>query len=163
MTVTRFASVSNAIRRGPLGGVWLFAWVFVAQVGHLAEHISVAIQGRALLGREFDSELSHLLFNSAIALLAVLLVTAYPRNPWAYPLLVISVLHAIEHVYIFHLYVQTGVASGPGLFGLGGAIGIIPLQRIDLHNVYNGVEVIFVGLGLWHEAEMALISEQLRA
>jgi len=90
-------------------------------------------------------------------------VTAYPRNPWVYPLLVISILHAIEHVYIFHMYVQTGVTSGPGLFGLGGAIGILPLPRIDLHNVYNGVEVILLGLGVWHETEMTLIPEQLHA
>jgi len=51
----------RAIRAGPLVGRWLFAWVFLAQLGHLIEHISVAIQGKALLGSQFDSELSHLL------------------------------------------------------------------------------------------------------
>ena len=149
----------RAIRDGPLAGRWLFAWVFLAQLGHLIEHISVAIQGKGLLGSQFDSELSHLLFNGAIAVISILLVLVYPRNPWVYPLLVLSIFHGIEHVYIYRQFLETGVTNGPGLLGRGGAIGLIPLERLDLHNVYNGVELILMTLGIWNETEIMLEKE----
>lgn len=145
---------------GPLRGRWLFALVFMAQLGHLGEHIAVAIQGKALLSPQFDSELSHLLFNGAIAVVSILLMLVYPRNPWVYVLMVLSVFHGIEHVYIFNEFVKTGVSNGPGLLGLGGAFGVIPLDRLDLHNVYNGFEVIFLTLGLWDEIEGELAHEE---
>jgi hypothetical protein len=145
---------------GPLAGRWLFAWVFLAQLGHLIEHISVAIQGHGLLGSQFDSEISHLLFNGAIAILSIALVLVYPRNPWVYPLVVLSIFHGIEHVYIYHQFLQTGITNGPGLLGRGGAIGIIPLERLDLHNVYNGFETIFMVLGFWAETEVLLEGEE---
>jgi hypothetical protein len=151
----------RAIRSGPLAGRWLFAWVFMAQLAHLIEHISVAIQGRALLGSQFDSELSHLLFNNAIAILSVVLVLVYPRNPWVYPLVILSIFHGIEHVYIYDQFLKTGASNGPGLFGAGGAIGVIPLDRLDLHNVYNGFEMILMVLGFGHETEVLLASEEV--
>jgi hypothetical protein len=150
----------QTVRKGPLAGRWLFAWVFLAQLGHLIEHISVAIQGKGLLGSQFDSELSHLLFNGAIAVLSVVLVLVYPRNPWVYPLVVLAMFHCIEHVYIYDQFLKTGIVDGPGLLGRGGAIGVIPLDRLDLHNVYNGFEVIFLTLGLWHEIEGELSREE---
>src|SRR6266571_3873810 len=146
-----YLRILSAMRSGPLAGRWLFAWVFLAQLGHLIEHISVRLQGRGLLGASFDSELSHLLFNGFIAIVSLVLVLVYPRNPWVYPLALLTFFHGIEHVYIFDQYLRTGQANGPGLLGRGGAIGIIPLDRIDLHNIYNGVEVILMVLGLQHE------------
>jgi hypothetical protein len=151
-----YQSFVAGLRRGPFQGRWLFAWVFMAQLGHLIEHISVAIQGRGLLGSQFDSELSHLLFNGAIAVLAVVLVIVYPRNPWVYPLMMLSVFHGVEHVYIYHQFLETGIVAGPGLLGRGGAIGVIPLDRLDLHNLYNGVEMILMVLGFWNETEILL-------
>lgn len=148
------------LRAGPLAGLWLFAWVFLAQLGHLVEHIAKAIAGQGLLGPSFDSELSHLIFNGAIALLAVVLLVGYPHNPWVYPLAVISVLHGVEHVYIFEQHLRTGLTDGPGLLGLGGAIGVIPLQRLDLHNVYNGFEMILIVLGFWNETESLLAQKE---
>lgn len=157
---SRFFDLAIAhLQRGPLEGRWLFAWVLLAQFGHLIEHISVAIQGRGLLGPTFDSELSHLLFNGAIAIVSVVLVLVYPRNPWVYPLMLLSILHGIEHVYIFEQFLRTGVTNGPGLFGVGGAIGVIPLERLDLHNVYNGFETILMVLGVWHETTQILLTE----
>jgi hypothetical protein len=134
--------------------------VFLAQLGHLIEHISVAIQGKGLLGAQFDSEASHLVFNGAIAVLSVVLVLVYPRNPWVYPLVVLSIFHGIEHVYIYDQYLRTGVTNGPGLLGRGGAIGLIPLDRLDLHNVYNGLEMILMTLGFWHETNLSQPEEQ---
>jgi len=147
------------LQSGPLHGRWLFAWVLCAQLGHLVEHISVALQGRGLLGPSFDTELSHLLFNGLIALVSLVLVLVYPRNPWVYPLALLSLLHGIEHVYIYEQFIRTGVSNGPGLFGVGGAFGVIPLERLDLHNVYNGVEMILIVLGFWHETTLIVLSE----
>src|SRR6266511_3898578 len=93
-------------------------------------------------------------------LLAIVLVLVYPRNPWVYPLVVISILHGIEHVYIFEQFTRTGLTNGPGLLGLGGAIGVIPLDRLDLHNVYNGFELILITLGFWNETEVRLAKEE---
>jgi hypothetical protein len=138
---------------GPLGGLWLFAWVFLAQLGHLVEHIAKAITGAGLLGPSFDNELSHLLFNAAIAVLAVVLVIAFQKNAWLYPLAAIAILHGIEHIYIYEQFLRTGVSEGPGLLGSGGAIGLIPLNSLDLHNAYNGFEMILIVLGFAHEAE----------
>jgi hypothetical protein len=148
--------VIGNIREGPLAGKWLFAWVFLSQLGHLIEHISVAIQGKALLGPQFDSELSHLLFNGLIAIVSLVLIAVYPRNPWVYPLAVLSVFHGIEHVYIFEQFTRTGITNGPGLLGRGGALGLVPIERLDLHNVYNGFELVLMSMGLWHEIESAL-------
>lgn len=137
----------------------LFVLIFAAQLGHLFEHIGKALSGRALLGQTLDNELSHLVFNAAIALLAIVLVATYRQNPWVYPLAVLSLLHGFEHVYIFEQYVRSGVSSGPGLLGLGGAIGAIPLGRLDLHNVYNGVEMILMTLGVGYELDGVLIGK----
>lgn len=133
-----------------------FGFVFAIQLGHLIEHIAKAVIGQGLLGSAADNELSHLLFNGAIAVLSVLLVRAYGRNPWVYPLVILCIFHAIEHVYIYQEFLATGISDGPGLLGQGGAIGVIPLDRLDLHNVYNGGEVILLTLGFWDEAEKQL-------
>jgi hypothetical protein len=153
---SRYERFRIVVRRGPAAGRWLFVWVFLAQLGHLIEHISQAIQGQGLLGTGFDNELSHLVFNGLIAIGAVAIVVAYPRNPWAYPLGALSIFHGIEHVYIFHEFLITGISNGPGLLAQGGAIGLIPLDRLDLHNVYNGTEVILMVLGLNHELWSAI-------
>jgi len=143
--------LSAAVRR-----LSLFGFVFAAQLGHLIEHIAKAISGQGLLGPAADTELTHLLFNGLVAIFALALVWAYPRNPWVYPLVVLSALHGIEHVYIYEQYLRTGVTNGPGLFGLGGAIGVIPLDRLDLHNVYNGFEIILMTLGVRYELDRHL-------
>jgi hypothetical protein len=148
------------LRTGPFQGRWLFGWVFLAQFGHLIEHIAKQLTGSGLLGTAFDSEASHLVFNSAVAVMSILLVLVYPRNPWVYPLCALSLFHGIEHVYIFQAFLKTGVSNGPGLLGLGGVIGLIPLDRLDLHNVYNGFEMIFLVLGLWNETEILLTQEE---
>lgn len=155
-----YPRVITRIRNGPLAGRWLFAWVFLAQLGHLLEHIAKQLTGSGVFGSQFDSEISHLIFNGAIAVLAVVLVLVYPRNPWVYPLAVLSVFHGIEHVYIFNEFLKTGVSDGPGLLGLGGAIGVIPLGRVELHNAYNGIEMSLMVLGFWNETENLLAEEE---
>lgn len=132
-----------------------FAAVFVAQLAHLAEHIFVKVFGAPLIGAAANSELTHLAFNTAIALASVFLVVNFRYNPWVYPLTMLAVFHVVEHVYIYGHHLSTGIVDGPGLLGVGGAIGLIPLLRADLHNVYNGFEMIFIVLGLSFEIEDA--------
>lgn len=131
----------------------LFGSVLAAQVGHLIEHILVRLTGAPFFGPAADSEELHLAFNGLVAVIALVLLWTFPRNPWVYPLALLSVFHGIEHVYIYELYLRTGFTNGPGLLGLGGAIGLVPLDRLDLHNVYNGLEVILISLGFWEEME----------
>lgn len=45
---------------------------------------------------------------------------------------------------------------GQVFLGPGGAIGAIPLDRLDLHNVDNGLEMVLIVLGCWGELESAL-------
>jgi len=139
----------------------LFGFVVALQIGHLIEHIAVALSGHGLIGLAADSELSHLLFNGLIAILSILLIRVYPTNPWVYPLALLSVFHAFEHIYIFAQYVRTGTVNGPGLLGIGGAIGIVPLARLDLHNVYNGLEVILMVLGIGWELDACMTDEEV--
>jgi hypothetical protein len=127
--------------------------VFALQFGHLIEHVAKAVTGAGLLGTSFDSEFSHFVFNGLIAAAAVWLLLMYPRNPWTYPLAMLTVLHGFEHVYIFREFLANGVSNGPGVFAQGGLIGVIPLIREDLHNTYNGLEAILIVLGLGHEVE----------
>lgn len=134
-----------------------FGLVVTFQVGHLVEHIAVRIRGEALLGAAANTEETHLIFNGLIAVFALLLVRAFRRNPWVYPLVLVSALHGGEHAYIYEQYIRTGVANGPGLFGIGGVIGLVPLERLDLHNAYNGSELILLVLGFWNEVEVLLI------
>lgn len=150
-----YRRILQAIRGGPFAGTWLFAWIFLSQLAHLIEHISRQVTGSGLLGPAFDNELSHLIFNGIIALVSLLLVAVYPRDPWVYPLVVLAVFHGIEHAYIFEQFVRTGLVNGPGLLGRGGAIGVIPLDRLDLHNIYNGFELLLMTAGFWHESETA--------
>jgi len=152
-----------AFLRRPSSRLWLFGFVFAAQLGHLGEHISVAILGHGLLGQAFDSELSHFLFNGVIAILSIVLIAIYPRNPWVYPLCVISLFHEAEHVYIFSQYLQYGASGGPGLLGDGGLWGIIPISRWQLHNIYNGFEVILLMLGFIYETDTVLAKSESRS
>lgn len=151
---------SRSELRDTVRALLFFGFVFALQLGHLIEHIAKQLTGSGLLGPSFDSEFSHVLFNGAIALVSIALVTIYPRNPWVYPLALFSVLHGIEHVYIFQQFMSAGATDGPGFFGRGGAIGVIPLERLDLHNVYNGFEMILIVLGFGYETEVLLTQRE---
>jgi hypothetical protein len=133
-----------------------FGFVFTLQIGHVFEHIAKTLTGQGLLGAQADSEVSHLFFNSLILVLSLRLVYVYPRNFWVYPLAVVCAFHAVEHVYIFEQYLRTGEVNGPGLLGQGGAFGLFPIERLDLHNIYNGVELILMALGFQHEFHQQL-------
>lgn len=138
----------------------LFGVVFWLQIGHLIEHLSLAFAGRALLGPEADSQLTHFAFNVAIGILSVLLVIRYPHNPWVIPLAAIALLHMAEDSYNYIQFVETaGKLNGPaasvgaGLLGSAGRLEVFPIEQVDLHNAFNGLEWILIVLGLAHEID----------
>lgn len=137
-----------------------FGFVFASQIGHLSEHILVRLTGSAVLGAAANSEETHLVFNGLVALWSLVLVWSFRRNGWVYLLAILAVLHGIEHAYIYEQYLRTGITDGPGLLGFGGAIGLIPLARVDLHNIYNGFELILIALGFQSEIDATLSREE---
>lgn len=152
----RVASFASGFRRGPLDGAWLFGVIAAAQLGHVIEHISLTLRGTPLLGAAFDTEISHFVFNEFIALASVLLIIVYPRNVWAYVLCVIAIAHGIEHGFIVYQFLQTGLPDSPGFLGHGGALGVLPIARNDLHNFYNGAELVLLVLGFTYELDRFL-------
>jgi hypothetical protein len=136
--------------------LWLLGGVAFAQLVHLGDHIVFAVTGRAVIGPAATSELTHFLFNGAIALLSIALVRSYSRNPWVYPLLAVAWLHELEHVVIYVDSLRSGLSGQPGLLGIGGLLGVLPVTRTELHNAYNGLELILLALGFWHEVDPQL-------
>jgi len=141
----------------------LFGALFWLQAGHLAVHISLALTGHAIFGPEADTQLIHFSFNTAIAALTVLVAVKHRRNPWVYPLLMVAWLHEIEDLYTYVRFVlATGALDGPiiegehGLLGRDGALALLPIAQVELHNWYNGLEWILITLGFAHELDAAL-------
>jgi len=131
---------------------WLafFFILVVTQGAHVLEHVAQMVQihllgfsglqARGIIGM-LDIEWVHFIWNSWVLLCAVLLVFLFRKNPWLWVLLVISVWHEIEHVYIMSVFLRTGHIGAPGILARGGAIGGgLPLSRPDLHFFYNFLE-----------------------
>lgn len=127
----------------------LFFVLVVTQGGHLLEHFFQMIQIHLLgipatrangLISILNTELTHLVWNSWVLALVVALIFLFPGNRWLKVVLVVSVWHTIEHVYLFYKALKTGISGLPGLLGQGGLIGILPLSRPDLHFLYNFIE-----------------------
>ena len=135
---------------------WLafFFILVVTQGAHVLEHVAQMVQihllglsglqARGIFGM-LDIEWVHFIWNSWVLLCAVLLVFIFRKNPWLWVLLVISVWHEMEHVYIMSVFLHTGHIGAPGLLARGGAIGGgLPLSRPDLHFFYNLLEELLL-------------------
>jgi hypothetical protein len=132
--------------------VWLgfFFLLTTFQLSHFGEHIVqmvqihvLGLQGAAARGvfGVFDIEWVHFIWNSGVLLAVLLLLPRYPKNRWFQLTAVISAWHALEHTYILSAYLTTGLSGTPGLLASGGLIGGgLPLERPDLHFLYNLVE-----------------------
>jgi hypothetical protein len=153
---------------------WLafFFILVVTQGAHLLEHVAQMVQihllglsglqARGILGM-LDLEWVHFIWNSWVLLCAVLLVFLFRKNPWLWVLLVISVWHEIEHVYIMSVFLRTGHPGAPGLLASGGAIGGgLPLSRPDLHFFYNLLEeLVLIMAYLYQIQRLAMVDEIL--
>jgi len=130
----------------------LFYVLVVTQAGHFLEHVAQMIQihilslsgadARGIFGT-FDIEWVHFVWNLWVLVAVVVLLFRYPSNKWLWLTAVLSTWHAIEHAYIFSVYLNTGLSGTPGLLAQGGALfGGLPLTRADLHFFYNLIETV---------------------
>ncbi len=134
-------------------GTWRCIYVLVVtQIGHVFEHIAQVTQihvfhlagarARGVFGT-LDIEWVHFIWNTWVLIAVLLLLPQFRRNFWLWATLVLSVWHEIEHLVVFYIYLTTGKAGTPGLLAQGGLIGGgLPIQRPDLHFLYNLIETI---------------------
>jgi hypothetical protein len=128
----------------------------VLQVGHQVEHIAQMFQmhvdgqppafAHGLVGR-LDLEWLHFGLTVAIALVALIALTRWPRNPVAWLLMPLALWHLAEHTAILITYVRTGITGSPGILARGGLFNG-PLARPDLHFLYNAV-ILLLLIGGW--------------
>jgi hypothetical protein len=129
----------------------LYALV-VTQTAHLLEHVAQMIQihllglsgpdARGIFGA-LDIEWVHFVWNSWVLLAVLVLLGRFGRSRWLQLTLLLSGWHAVEHAYIFWVYLTTGLSGTPGLLAQGGALGGgLPITRPDLHFSYNLVETV---------------------
>jgi hypothetical protein len=130
----------------------LFYVLVVTQTGHLLEHVAQVVQihvlgltgpdARGIFGT-LDIESVHFVWNTWVLVAVVVLLLHYRSNRRLWLTTLFSTWHAIEHAYIFSMYLTTGLSGTPGLLAQGGAIlGGLPLSRPDLHFIYNLIETI---------------------
>ena len=76
-------------------------------------------------------------------LAVVVLLRHFGANRWLWLTALFSSWHAVEHAYIFSVYLTTGPPGTPGLLAQGGALGGgLPVSRPDLHFLYNLIETV---------------------
>jgi hypothetical protein len=129
----------------------LFYVLVVTQIGHFFEHVAQMIQihamnlsgvfARGIFG-VLDIEWVHFLWNLWVLLAALVLLWRFRENPWLWFTALFSLWHALEHTAILWIYLSTGVIGSPGWLSLGGAGGGLPVQRPDLHFLYNLIETV---------------------
>jgi hypothetical protein len=152
---------------------WLafFFVLVVTQGAHFLEHVAQMVQihllglsglqARGILGM-LDIEWVHFIWNSWVLICAVLLVFLFRKNPWLWVLVVISVWHEIEHVYIMSVFLRTGHPGAPGLLARGGAIGGgVPLSRPDLHFYYNLLEELVLIIAYLYQIHRLPMSDEI--
>ena len=106
--------------------VWLgfFFLLTALQLSHFGEHVVQMVQihlldlqgdnARGVFG-VFDVEWVHFIWNGCVLVGVVLLLPRHPRSHWLQLAAVIPSWHAVEHTYIMHVYLTTGVSGTPGL------------------------------------------------
>lgn len=128
----------------------------VLQVGHQVEHVAQMVQMHALaeppafahglLGR-LDLEWVHFGLTVTIALVALIVLARWPRNPIAWLLMPLALWHLAEHTTILITYLRTGITGTPGILAHGGLLNG-PLARPDLHFLYNAA-ILLLLIGVW--------------
>jgi hypothetical protein len=128
----------------------------VVQVGHQVEHIAQMFQmhvdgqppafAHGLVGR-LDLEWVHFGLTATIALVALLALARWPKNPVAWLLMTLALWHLAEHSAILITYLRTGITGTPGILARGGLLNG-PLARPDLHFLYNAA-ILLLLIGVW--------------
>ena len=128
----------------------------IVQAGHQVEHIAQMFQmhvdgqppafAHGLVGR-LDLEWVHFGLTAGIALVAVLVLVRWPKNPVAWLLMPLALWHLAEHTNILMTYLRTGITGTPGILAHGGLLNG-PLARPDLHFLYNAAILVLL-IGVW--------------
>ena len=132
----------------------LLGLLAVSQTAHFTEHVAQMVQihvlhlsganAQGIVG-QLNIEWVHFTWNALvlIALLVLLSVPGFRRNPWLIAVTPLAAWHFVEHSVIIATYIQTGVSGTPGLLSSGGLLfGGLPMTRPDLHFLYNLVETV---------------------
>jgi hypothetical protein len=130
----------------------------VVQAGHQVEHIAQMVQmhvdqqppafAHGLVGR-LDLEWVHFGLTATIALVALIVLARWLRNPVAWLLMPLALWHLAEHSAILVTYLRTGITGTPGILAHGGLLNG-PLARPDLHFLYNAaILLLLVGVWAW--------------
>jgi hypothetical protein len=136
--------------------LWLVQGAIVLQLGHQFEHVVQMIQmhvegqppafAHGLVGR-LDLEWVHFGLTVTIALVALIILARWPRNPVAWLLMPLALWHLAEHTAILITYLRTGITGTPGILAHGGLLNG-PLARPDLHFLYNAA-ILLLLIGVW--------------
>lgn len=142
------------------GYLALFYVLVVTQIGHFFEHVAqvtqihvfhlTGVNARGIFGT-LDIEWVHFIWNTWVMIAVLLLLPRFRKNPWLWATLALAGWHEIEHLVVFYIYLTTGKSGTPGLLAHGGLIGSgLPIQRPDLHFLYNLIETVPLVVGfLW--------------
>jgi hypothetical protein len=155
----------QTVRTSHLYGFYAF---FAAVVGfqtlHMGEHtvqiLQLAItqgdlaQSHGVFG-QLDFELVHFVSDIGVWLAVAVLVWVYGgRNRWLMIAFVAASAHAIEHLYLWSIYIghRGFYAHGgfAGIMGHGGLLGS-PLARPYMHFAYNFVVLVPLMFALWDQ------------
>lgn len=143
----------------------LFYVLVVTQTGHFLEHVAQMAQihllglsgpnARGVFGA-LDIEWVHFIFNAWVIIAIPLLLRHFRRNVWLWAALVISAWHEIEHLVIMSVYLTTGKAGTPGLLSQGGLLGGgLPINRADLHFLYNLIETVPLVIAFVYQVKLS--------
>jgi len=132
----------------------------IVQAGHQVEHIAQMVQmhvdgqppafAHGLVGR-LDLEWVHFGLTAGIALVAILVLARWPKNPVAWILMALALWHLAEHTAILVTYLRTGITGTPGILAHGGLLNG-PLARPDLHFLYNAaILLLLIGVWAWEQ------------
>jgi len=160
--------VPAAERRSP--ALLILQAAIILQLGHQVEHLVQLIQmhvdgqppafAHGLTGR-LDLEWVHFAMTLGIAVVAILALTWWPKNPFGWLLTPIAVWHLAEHSVILTTYLRTGITGTPGILARGGLLNG-PLARPDLHFLYNAaVLLLLIGTLAWLRGRGADVRERL--
>src|ERR1700694_5873445 len=122
------------------------------QVEHIAQMVQMHVDGQppafahGLVGR-LDLEWVHFGLTVTIALVELIALARWPRNPVAWLLMPLALWHLAEHTTILITYLRTGITGTPGILAHGGLLNG-PLARPDLHFLYNAV-ILLLLIGVW--------------
>jgi hypothetical protein len=142
----------------------------ILQVGHQVEHVVQTIQmhvdgqppafAHGLIG-QLDLEWIHFGMTLGIAILAVLTLLWWPKNPFGWLLMPLALWHLAEHSVILTTYLRTGITGTPGILARGGLLNG-PLTRPDLHFLYNAaVLLLLIGIWAWQRRREIDLRERL--